>query len=61
MDHITMVIILTISACSWCAYMIGINVAKIPRDDAISDTIIYLCVNGYVRHYRTSDGELERR
>jgi len=59
MDNITIAMLLAICACSWCAYMIGINVAKSTRDDAISDTITYLCVEGYIRHYQTDNGELE--
>ena len=42
-----------------CIYMIGYNVAHYYRDKTINDTILYLCDQGYIRHYMTENNELE--
>lgn len=58
MDPFTLQII-TLAACSICAYMIGVNVATKKYEDTISDTIMYLCDKGFIKHYTNENDELE--
>lgn len=56
MDPITVAFI---SAMGICIYMIVRNIAHYHRDKTINDTILYLCDQGYIRHYMTENNELE--
>jgi hypothetical protein len=58
MDPFTLQVI-TLAACSICAYMIGVNVTAKKQEETISDTIIYLCENGFIKHYTNQDNDLE--
>lgn len=56
MDLITFAFI---GAMAVCVYMILRNIAHYHRDKTINDTILYLCDQGYIKHYMTENNELE--
>lgn len=58
MDPFT-VTILTIIGCSFASFMIGYNLYKIHRDEVINDTIVYLCDNGFIKHYTNEKNDIE--
>jgi len=43
----------------YCSYSIGRNHSKQKDDQLIEQTMLYLCHEGYLKHRRDRDGEIE--
>jgi hypothetical protein len=50
---------IAITLISLCWGMIGYYYSNRKTDEVIDDTIVYLCENGFIYHYKTKNGEIE--
>ena len=56
MDPVTICFVI---AGAVCCFMIGYSYAKRAEEQTITNTITYLCQEGFINYYTTTDNEIE--